>query len=137
MIMEWNETFAVGEMKIDNQHKELFDRINILLTAMKDGKGKEEVIKTLEFLENYVIKHFNDEEEIQKKSNYPKYEEQHREHEEFKKELTRLRNIFETQGISTSLVIQTQKKMSEWWKMHITKLDKDLGKHLVENKIKL
>lgn len=67
MNLNWDNNLATGIVNIDNQHKELFDRINKLLIAMKEGKGKDEVIGTLNFLEDYVIKHFTEEEEIQKK----------------------------------------------------------------------
>lgn len=66
MILNWDNSLSVGNDNIDNQHKELFYRLNKLLEAMKEGKGKSEVINTLDFLEVYVIKHFNYEEEIQK-----------------------------------------------------------------------
>ena len=132
MNLMWDSRWSVGVDKIDNQHKELFDRINKLVTAMKSGKGKDEVINTLDFLEEYVIKHFNDEEELQKQSNYPKYEIQHREHEELKKGLKDLRMVFETTGISALFVINVQQKISSWWINHIRNLDMELGEYLIE-----
>ncbi|WP_270565382.1 bacteriohemerythrin [Clostridium beijerinckii] len=133
MNLNWDNNLATGIVNIDNQHKELFNRINKLLTAMKEGKGKDEVIGTLNFLEDYVIKHFTEEEEIQKKNNYPKYSIQHKQHEEFKDELKELRRTFETNGTSALFVIKVQNRMSTWWKSHIRDLDKDLGKFLIEN----
>lgn len=130
MLMNWTEEYSVGVDKIDNQHKELFDRINMLLIAMKEGKGKVEVMAALKFLEDYVVKHFTEEEEIQQKSNYPKYTIQHEQHEEFKKELNQMKEKFLKEGSSSSLVIQVQQKMTTWWKNHILELDQDLGKHL-------
>lgn len=131
MDMIWNKNWSVGVDKIDNQHKELFDRINKLMSAMKEGKGKDEVINTLDFLEGYVVKHFNDEEELQRKNNYPKYDIQHKEHEEFKNSLKELRTLCETKGMSAVLVINIQKNMSDWWRKHIKDLDMDLGNYLM------
>lgn len=130
MDFTWDKKWSVGVDKIDNQHKELFDRINKLVASMKQGKGKDEVIDTLNFLEEYVIKHFNDEEELQRKNNYPKYEIQHKEHEEFRSSLRELRKVFESTGISALFVINVQQKMSSWWRKHIRELDKDLGNFL-------
>ena len=132
MGIKWEEKWMVGVDKIDKQHQELFSRIDQLITAMKSGKGKDEVISTLNFLEEYVIKHFNDEEELQKQSNYPKYEIQHREHEELKKGLKDLRMVFETTGISAMFVINVQQKISSWCRKHIIELDKELGDFLTE-----
>lgn len=133
MSLNWDNTLATGISTIDSQHKELFERINQLLIAMKSGKGKDEALRSLNFLEEYVIKHFNDEEEIQKKNNYPSYNVQHKQHEEFKEELKELRKVFETTGVSAIFVINVQQKMSNWWNKHIRDLDKDLGKFLIQN----
>ena len=126
----WSDSWMIGVDKIDAQHKELFDRINALLTAMKNGKGKTEVLSTLDFLEEYVNKHFTDDEEIQKKNNYPRYAIQHQEHEEFREQLKQLRKTFEETGLSTMFVINVQNSMTNWWRKHILELDKDLGSYL-------
>ncbi|MDF2885594.1 MAG: hemerythrin-like metal-binding protein [Clostridiaceae bacterium] len=131
MQMLWDSKLAVGVDKIDNQHKELFNRINSLMDAMKEGKGKNEVMGTLDFLEEYVNRHFSDEEELQRKNNYPKIEIQHKEHEEFKMALKDLRMKLEEQGVSAMLAINLQQSMCGWWKKHIKELDMDLGKYLM------
>lgn len=133
MNLNWDNNLSTGIESIDNQHKELFNRINLLVSSMKQGKGKDEVINTLNFLEVYVIKHFNEEEELQKKNNYPGYNVQHKQHEEFKNELKDLRKVFENTGVSALFVINTQQKMCQWWKTHIRDLDKNLGDFLIEN----
>ncbi|WP_160685586.1 bacteriohemerythrin [Clostridium sp. C2-6-12] len=133
MGMNWDNNLSTGINSIDNQHKELFDRINQLLSAMKEGKAKDEIMKTLDFLEEYVIKHFTEEEMIQRKNNYPKYNMQHEQHEQFKSELKKLRETFDSKGTSALLVLNVQKEMSNWWRSHITGMDKDLGQFLMTN----
>ena len=133
MYLNWDWTLDIGIDSIDNQHKELFSRLDQLLISIEDGKGKDEVIKTLDFLEEYVVKHFNDEEEIQNKVNYPLSNIQHAQHEQFKNDLEEFRNIFETQGTSISLALNIQQKLVYWLKNHIINLDKDLGDFLIEN----
>ena len=64
MAIEWTEDLATGVNKIDNQHKELFKRINNLLEACNQGRGKNEVEKVIKFLDDYVIIHFSEEENI-------------------------------------------------------------------------
>jgi len=133
VYLNWDWTLDIGIDSIDNQHKELFSRLDQLLISIEDGKGKDEVIKTLDFLEEYVVKHFNDEEEIQNKVNYPLSNIQHAQHEQFKNDLEEFRNIFETQGTSISLALNIQQKLVYWLKNHIINLDKDLGDFLIEN----
>lgn len=134
MALLWDKSWSIGVDKIDNQHKELIIRINKLVTAMKEGKGKVEVLNSLDFLEEYVITHFNDEEKIQKENNYPKYETQHKDHEKFKEVLKELRKTFETTGVSALFVINVQQNMSNWCRKHIIELDKDLGDFLMKGK---
>lgn len=133
MYLEWDNNLNTGIHEIDKQHKELFKCLNQLLVSMKDGQGESEVIKTLNFLEDYVYKHFEDEENIQKKYNYPKYTEQHNQHEQFKKELKKLRETFQKQGTSTLLALNAQKNIVTWCKNHIMILDKELGEYLNKN----
>ena len=132
MNLNWNNNLSTGIVSIDNQHQELFDRINKLVISMKEGKGKLEVIKTLDFLEEYVIKHFNEEEEIQNKTNYPLLDIQHIQHEDFKSDLKEFRRVFETHGASTVLALNIQESLVNWLKNHIMNLDKDLGDFLIE-----
>jgi len=140
MSLNWDSTLSTGIGNIDDQHKELFNFINKLTYAMKEKKSKDEIIKALNCLEEYMIKHFNEEEAIQKQHNYPKFSIQHNQHEEFKSELQRLRNTFETTGISSLFAITVQQKIFKGCRKHIIDLDKDLGEFLIEQyrpKVKL
>ena len=132
MYLNWDDTLAIGIDNIDNQHKELFDRLDRLLVAMKEEKGKNEITNTLNFLEEYVIKHFTEEEEIQRTNNYPLYDLQHKQHEEFKDELKKLKTAFEATGESALLALNIQRKIINWIRGHIINLDKDLGDFLKE-----
>lgn len=133
MYINWDWTLDIGINSIDNQHRELFNRLDQLLTSIEDGKGNDEVIKTLDFLEEYVILHFNEEEELQKKINYPLLNIQHAQHEAFKSDLKEFRSIFNTQGASTLLALNIEEKLVNWFKNHIINLDKDLGDFIFEN----
>ncbi|MEK7700013.1 MAG: hemerythrin domain-containing protein [Planctomycetota bacterium] len=68
MAVQWSENLAVGVTMIDDQHKGIFSRINTLMSAMSQGKGKEEVGKVLEFLADYTKKHFSAEEKLMMES---------------------------------------------------------------------
>lgn len=132
MSLTWNNSLSIGIDNIDTQHKELFDCIDKLLTSIETPKNNDEIIKTLNFLEEYVVKHFNDEEEIQTKTNYSLLDVQHIQHENFKSELKEFRRVFETHGASTILALNIHKSLIDWFKNHIMTLDKDLGDFLIE-----
>lgn len=129
-MVEWNEKLMTGITSIDEQHKSLVQCLNKLLTALKEGNGRREVIQTFTFLNDYVVIHFNDEEELQRKNSYPGYNSHKAEHEAFKNELIELNNLFELHGPSVIFIIATQQKLSTWLKRHISETDMEFAKFL-------
>lgn len=127
MAIEWNNDLSIGVDEIDNQHKELFRRINALLDACTQGKGKGEVGRVINFLEDYIVKHFNAEEAIQKKHAYPDYESHKTLHDEFRKSFSELKKSFETEGAGLPLVLRTNRTVVDWLVKHIGRVDKVLG----------
>jgi len=86
MKLQWTPDFSVGVEEIDSQHKELFERINDLDSAMKQGRAKEEVVRLVEFLNKYAIVHFGAEEKYMTDYDYPGYALHKTKHDWFKKE---------------------------------------------------
>ncbi len=130
MEMKWSEKLTVGVDTIDNQHKGIISRINSLLTAMSQGKGKEEVGNVLTFLADYVVKHFSAEEALMKKHSFAGYTEQQAEHAKFLKDFSLLKREFETGGVTSTLVLQTQRQLCDWLTNHITNKDKQIGEFI-------
>lgn len=130
MAIEWNKNLETGNSNIDNQHKELFRRFDSLMEACNQRKGKEEVYKVLLFLGDYVKTHFAMEEELQRSRNYPLYPDHKEQHEGFIKELEKLKQQFEMEGATLSLVIQTNQSMVSWLINHINVKDKELAAYL-------
>ena len=127
MAIEWNEKLATGNSNIDNQHKELFRRFDILLAACNQRKGKEEVHNLLLFLGDYVKTHFSMEETLQKKHNFPGYSDHKKEHDAFISELQKLDGQLQQEGASFPLVIQTNQTMVTWLIKHINVMDKEMA----------
>jgi hemerythrin-like metal-binding protein len=70
-LIVWNKQLETGNGKIDEQHKALVEAFNKLHTAMKQGKGKDELGNTLNFLANYTVQHFQMEEQLMNAHQYP------------------------------------------------------------------
>ncbi len=130
MAIEWTQDLATGLDWQDRQHKELFVRIDGLMEAMKAGKGKEEVDKVLNFLSDYVVFHFGDEERAMGKFNYPESSVHKSEHVKFNTNFSDLKKQFGTAASPSILVIQVQRLIVDWLKNHIGKTDKKLGAFL-------
>jgi len=55
MAIQWTENLATGIDTIDEQHKELIVRVNSLLDACQQGKGKLVMTGLLNYCERQVI----------------------------------------------------------------------------------
>jgi hemerythrin len=127
MAIEWTDDLATGVGEIDEQHKELFGRVNSLLDACKAGKGKEEVEKTLDFLSSYVLEHFGTEEQMMRKHEYPNFDEHKVQHEAFIADVAKLREELSQGGAGVALIIRTNAAVVDWLLKHIRKTDKLMG----------
>ncbi len=130
MPVEWTDDLATGVGEIDKQHKELFRRIDNLLNACTRGKGRDEVMKVILFLDDYVTTHFSAEEKFMKKYDYSGYENHKAQHLEFMQNFSELKAQFDKEGTGVHLVVNTNYMVVEWLQNHIRKLDKALGAFL-------
>ena len=130
MAIGWRDDLLTGVTEIDDQHRELFERFGSLLTACKDGKGNEEVLRLFTFLDEYVISHFAAEERIMRSCDYRDYLEHRQQHQQFVRKLAELKRQFRDEGAGLSLVISTNQMMIEWLTRHIEKMDKEFAGQL-------
>jgi hemerythrin len=71
MAYQWDSSLECVYELVDNQHKQLVAALNNLMEASQSGQGDQAVMKTMDFLTGYTIKHFADEEKLQVKYDYP------------------------------------------------------------------
>ena len=125
-----SKSMEVGVSKIDTQHKELIDRINAVSAMGLKAASREETQKTLDLLGAYIIKHFSDEEALQKQSNYSKYEWHKGQHASYIAEFNKLKNEFTANGHSPMFTLTMNNSIINWIVKHIKSADVELGKHL-------
>jgi hemerythrin len=130
MLTEWWEDLATGNQLIDSQHKELFRRINLLLAACENQKGRDEVGNLLQFLKTYVKTHFHDEEDLQIRSNYPFFREHREEHDGFIRELMEIEAQFLQEGATLLVIVGAGKMALQWVENHIYQSDKKMSEFI-------
>lgn len=130
MLVQWTPDLAVGLKEIDEQHKELYSRINQLLEACGQGKGKEVVGDTLKFLEDYIVTHFGNEETYMKRFAYPEYDQHKSQHTFYIKSLNELKEILANEGPGIHLIVSTNSVVVEWLNNHIRQTDIKLAAFL-------
>jgi hemerythrin len=119
-----------GHELIDSQHKQLFDAINSLIESCEKGKGQEDLLKNLDFLNEYTIKHFFDEEQIQKTYKYPDYENHKKLHDNFKATVREFRVKMIMKGATADLAFEIQKVIGDWLVTHVKGQDIKLGSYI-------
>lgn len=87
MAALWKEEYKVGIDKIDEQHRQLFDKIEQLLEIAKSGdkrSNQQKCMEIIDFLVDYTVFHFNTEEALQRERKYVSYAQHVKIHTEFK-----------------------------------------------------
>jgi len=119
----------IGVAKIDEQHKELVERINTITSMGLKSVSKEETQKTLDLLGRYVVQHFGDEEALQRKCNYPKYEWHRQIHKDFIVDFTKIKEEFAINGPTLQFVVELNNRIVKWIVSHIKNVDVEFGKY--------
>ncbi len=130
MTFRWSEDLSVGVVEIDNQHKELIRRTNDLVNAIAQGKGSEEVVHLVRFLQVYIVSHFALEEQYMQTYRYPASDPHFAEHRKFIQTVFSLRAQLEQEGPIPALVEEVRKTVVDWLQDHITVTDKTFGAFL-------
>jgi len=130
MKIEWSQDFSVGVEEIDRQHKELFERINNLDSAMKQGKAKEEVVRLIEFLDEYATMHFGTEEKYMTDYGYAGYPLHKSKHSRFIEELSYIRSKLDAEGVTAEVIMLSNNLLIKWFSNHIRTIDMMLGSFL-------
>ena len=126
----WSDEFKIGNTAIDNQHKQLFAAGSKILKNYwnKQDFDKEPLIDTINFLKDYAISHFNEEERLQIALKYKGYAEHKKQHEVLlKKVLAHEEALIETDFSpkEVDLFIAT---LITWLTYHVAIEDKKITK---------
>ncbi len=128
----WSDAMTTGNAHIDQQHKELIAVTQKLLTAIKKGRGthselaKQEAYETLAFLGRYVIEHFEYEEAMMERYDFPLKELNENEHRIFTYRLHNLLRSVESHGFTRNNVIKVETLLGHWLLHHIIEIDSQL-----------
>ena len=126
----WDDSYVLGNEKVDAQHHQLFDLVNSLVYFCEDGTDREKIKDSLDFLVNYTVQHFNDEEALQNECKFPGYKEHKNMHEDFKVTVGELVQRYNESGSLTKLGNDIKTIVVKWLVDHILTEDKKIGVHL-------
>lgn len=126
------DDLVVGYSEIDDQHIELFTRLNILLDAVDNKKSITEIRKFILFLSEYIKEHLRLEEQLMEKYEYPEIEKHQKEHRVFKEAYARIIEDFNAEKLGhRELIGALEAKIGDWFESHIRRTDKDAAKFIL------
>ncbi len=129
--IQWNDNLASGSTEIDTQHKELFQRINNLLATFdKNALDRQEISKIIQYLDDYVVFHFGNEERHMDHYQYSSTSQHKAQHSQFVKTFGKLRERMLLEGVNASLAQEMKELVVDWLLNHIKYSDRALGMFL-------
>lgn len=121
-FIEWSEKLSIGIKVVDDQHKKLIEQINILHSAMREGKAKEVVGNILEELRAYTKYHFSNEQKAFEKYNYSEKASHIQKHNGFVKRLDEITEQHKAGSMAIS--INLLDFLNKWITEHIQREDR-------------
>ena len=129
-IIAWSEEYELGNDFVDSQHKRLFELVNNIGKTCNEGGDIDTLGETLDFLLQYTVQHFNDEESLQVKYNFPEYEYHKKLHKEFEDTISEKVSEFKEKGSTNDLLDTVNMFVIEWLVNHILKEDMKIGEYI-------
>ncbi|MDR3238333.1 MAG: bacteriohemerythrin [Spirochaetia bacterium] len=126
----WSSDLETNDERIDSQHKELFRLTSDLIYSCARGESYAMLGKALDFLAQYTVQHFADEEALQIQYNYPDYTAHKKLHDDFKQTVTGLITQYKSDNLSVDLNSTLNSIVVRWLVQHIKQEDAKIAKHI-------
>ena len=129
-FITWKDSFSVGVISIDDQHRNLVRMINDLYVEFYKGISDDFLKKLIAELEKYTVYHFNYEEKFMKLYGFSGYAEHKKEHESFIEKIGSYKEILSKSN--KTAVIDFATFLKDWLLKHIMGTDKKYMKLFTE-----
>ena len=116
--------------EIDREHQELHLRVEALVHAIRRGSSRDEVGRTLGYLQKYADTHLTGEDALMRQVGFPDLERHRAEHEDFLRTLAALKAEHEAAGPSPSLILRVSTCIRSWVRDHAFRADRQLLEYL-------
>lgn len=124
-LMQWvEEKYSTNVDLCDNQHKELFDRVNALNDAVIN-RDRVDIGNRLDNLVDFVVQHFETEERLMEERGYSGLDRHRQEHDMLVKTCTDIQDKFHAGEMEIEEA--TMAYIKNWLDHHIPIIDKPYG----------
>jgi hemerythrin len=129
--MIWKEKYKIGVAQIDEQHEELFARVTdfveTVCSHMEWTLKADNINKTLDFMKDYVIIHFQSEEAYQAKIGYPDLERHRKIHDDMVAYVNKISEDHDEIGYREIVIQQFAGKLVTWLVNHVLEEDQKIS----------
>lgn len=122
-MIQWEEKYATGVAKVDDQHKWLFDFANSLEEQLRDESQKTDFDHILNSMKEYAQRHFHYEEDCMNKWKCPVAAENKKAHEQFIWAYENFMERLNREGYSDALAWKIHNMVEKWITNHICQID--------------
>jgi len=129
-VVEWDSKFSIHHELIDQQHQELFKMTKSLIMSIGNEEAETEVDKIMRFLKEYVVIHFDTEENLMLQYDYPDYFIHKAQHKSLIERFAKIERDYKTRGGKLYLILEIQHELVDWLINHVANADQKLGKFL-------
>lgn len=119
----WKESYQLGIENIDAQHKKLFEKAGELVQEIEGAQRLEVYKEIVEFLEDYVVCHFREEEAYFEALGYPEEEEHKKQHRELTRVVEKFRLELEASQYDYHVVKKLAGMLGAWLIYHVVHED--------------
>lgn len=124
----WKDAYRIGNDVIDEQHEELFHRIEKLLMMARSAdleENRKQCEHMLDYLVEYTDFHFNSEEALQNSKDYVDYEQHKKIHQEFRNTVLVYRQRIR-QDFSAAMLKRFLGTLLTWLTVHVQGCDQKI-----------
>ena len=129
-MIVWNEQFETGLATIDEQHRELIDRINklgkLLHCTNPTWEEVEFIIQLVEYLETYADTHFQYEEGCMARHRCPAHAHNQQAHQSFRNFFKQHKEQCKKDGFQLEILRNLHQVTTNWIQEHILRIDTQL-----------
>lgn len=125
--IKWDEKFAVGHERIDQEHQIFLGLIKSVSSAADQGATKERILRILVEIKKYADFHFYSEENLMIDSGSPEYDEHKKEHQFL---LARFDGLIHDYKTGASDLNELVEFIFQWFALHTTGIDKRLAMYI-------
>lgn len=133
-FLNWDESFSMNISLIDLQHKKMIEMINRFYDSLERNTPQVNLQPLIRDMRSYILLHFNTEEKLFIKYNYPNTEKHNAEHKAFMKKVEELEQKCRDNKFIVSFEVTNF--LRKWVKEHILESDKAYSKFLTDRGVK-